>query len=276
MKRYLKLLFGIAFSLLISFQAFASSFSDNSENAEGMGEIVGIESLIFFDDLPGTFYVYFGRPTCPDCVEFEKHLNAYLENNRWTIYYFNTAYWKDDPRFDNILNKYNVYGVPSLVEIVNGTYSAEYQFHPDDSGDEIQKQLKIFFKNPGMELFAITSKSNYPIQFDSNLHTFTFLITGINLLYLFLKRKDLIKRKDSSFVAMLIMNSSLLFALHCAIAAFGFSFAMRYEAEPDLKLWACVGRYTWLTITPVLYFIILLLGAKILKDIKCNKDCADT
>lgn len=270
MKNYINMLLWIGLSLILASETFAAepdpAFDPAFHRAqeETDGTITGIESMIFFDDLPGTFYVYFGRPTCPECVDFENHLNAFLETNPWTVYYVNTAYWKENPRFDSILRRYHVDGVPALVEIVDGDYSKDYRFRPDDSGEQIGEQLQEFFKSPGQRIYAVTSKSNYPIQFDSKLHAFTFFLMSGNLLYLFLKRKHLAERGNSMAVLAVMGNSTLLYALHRAIAGFGFNFAMRYEAGPAPGIWAAIGRYTWLTVTPIFYLIIMILGIKTL------------
>ena len=92
------------------------------------GNIVGIESTSFFNYMPGVFYIYFGCPTCPECVEFEPILEKELQKNNWTIYYFDTTYWKEDAQYERILDKYKVTSVPSLVRAVNGDYDSSYQY----------------------------------------------------------------------------------------------------------------------------------------------------
>ena len=56
---------------------------------------------------------------------------------------------------------------------------------------------------------------------------------------------------------IILINSTMLIILHGMIAGFGFSFALTYEANPDPSLFAKIGQYTWLIITPILYLVII-------------------
>lgn len=56
---------------------------------------------------------------------------------------------------------------------------------------------------------------------------------------------------------IILINSTMLIILHGMIAGFGFSFELTYEANPDPSLFAKIGQYTWLIITPILYLVII-------------------
>lgn len=255
MKKYILLFLTLSFLLISTGNVLAE---DNlTENYDE--KITGIGSMTFFQDLPGTFYVYFGRPTCLECVDFEKHLQIFLQENNRIVYYCNTAYWKDDAQYDNVLRKYKIDSVPMLVKIKNSEFSAAYEFNSSASEVEIQEELHNFFEKENLEGFPVTAANNFPIQFDTNLHTFTFLIMGFTILYLIIRKNEIIQKRLTSVLIIIFLNSTLLFALHLAIAGFGFNFAIHYNAAPDQRFWARIGTMTWLTVTPLLYFAVLVI-----------------
>ena len=225
--------------------------------------IIGITNITFFDDMPGTFYVYFGRPTCPSCVVFEDHLNEFLQNNRWVVYYFNTAYWKENSRYDNILRKYKIDGVPTLVKVVDKELVDTFHFNENLNDQEIATELDGFFGEKTSGLFPVTTADNYPIQFSDNLHFFTFVLMLIDVLFICFRRIEILEKKLTSIVAFIVVTATILFAFHCVIAGFGFAFAIHYNASPDIGIIAEIGKHTFLTVTPILYVILLILSAKI-------------
>ncbi|MDD3251830.1 MAG: hypothetical protein PHV18_04640 [Lachnospiraceae bacterium] len=104
---------------------------------------------------------------------------------------------------------------------------------------------------------AIEDANHMPLQFDAKLHALTFLIMLGNLGFLLIFRKWIIAGRLTFILIWLLLNSTLLFALHWAIAGVGFGFVMHYDAAHDLSFWGRVGTNTWLTVTPPLYFILI-------------------
>jgi len=71
------------------------------------------------------FFVYIGRPTCPNCREFEPVLRETLQSLGGEMRYFQTDIARESDDVSamttiDILNLINVPGVPSTVFIVNG------------------------------------------------------------------------------------------------------------------------------------------------------------
>ena len=260
MKKIIKLLFVCL--LATHFSIIASATNENLPNTQ-QPNIIGIETSHFFNDIYGTFYIYFGRPTCPECIEFESHLKDFLKDNNQVVYYYNTSYWKSDGQFDSILSKYHVDSVPLLVKTVNGDYRETYLFDPNATPEEIKSQLEDFFLLKS-KTFPVTEENNFPVQFHDYLFAYTFVIMCINVCYLLFSRKDLMTTMCKAPLIWVIANSTLLFALHIAIAGFGFGFAMHYEATPSTSLFAKIGTYTWLTATPLLYLVTLVLSMRII------------
>lgn len=101
---------------------------------------IGIDSLDVFDSLSDEI-VYFGRPTCKECREFEKILNKRLKSYNISIYYLNTDYWRDKPKIKEVYEKYQVNDVPKLMYAHS---SSEYK-----AIDSVEELDRILDKNPG-------------------------------------------------------------------------------------------------------------------------------
>lgn len=229
------------------------------------GNIVGIESTSFFNYMPGVFYIYFGRPTCPECVEFGPILEKELQKNNWTVYYFDTTYWKEDAQYERILDKYKVTSVPSLVRAVNGDYDSSYQYSLEGEMVAISELDRFMIpKYSGVsDVTSDTPSPNgiypgFPIQFHDRLAAITFLGMLINAVYLLIK---FIRKADvpRSSLFIMAMNSSLIMVLHCFIIRLGFSFTLQYNADPDQTIMGLIGKSTWMQGTPILYIGVLVM-----------------
>lgn len=78
-----------------------------------------IRAISLFDS-DKEYFVYFGRPSCPNCIKFQ----CYINNNDYRlpkkIYYFNTDYWRKSGATNKICKEFNVKEVPSLIKIKSG------------------------------------------------------------------------------------------------------------------------------------------------------------
>ena len=167
-KRFLAITCLILSLFAVTITGYATTGTDNesTSSAQTSGRIIGISSQYFFNNLHGRYYIYFGRPTCVSCVEFASYLEKYLDESGWVVYYFDTEYWKDNPRYDLILEKYQVTTVPLLVETMDGEFRSYYEFDPDASDAEIASQLDNLFAKRGSPLFPVTTQKNFPLHFD--------------------------------------------------------------------------------------------------------------
>ena len=220
--------------------------------------IVGIQSLDFLSE-KGDYIVYFGRPTCPGCIGFEKSLLNYLEDTAQSVYYFNTDYWRDDSRFKQILSKYQVDNIPVLVKISNGQYVKS--FFPDSSADEADTMsaLATFFSEESPMSFELVNAFGRPVLFVNYFEFFTFvlmLFNCVSMVHVYTK-----KRVKDGCPVRLAINSTIVFVFHLVLCGFAFQYSMWVETVPSQNIIAQIGVYTWLFITPVLYFVILCLFA---------------
>ena len=74
-----------------------------------------------------SFWIYVGRPNCPDCQKYYPNLVEYLENQNLTIGYFNTRV-KTSKKAEMIemLEKLGVDEVPAIIEFNKGNVIRVY------------------------------------------------------------------------------------------------------------------------------------------------------
>ena len=243
-----------------------TSNSNNSQCVED--SIIGIGDLEFFSK-QGNYIVYFGRPTCIDCVKFEPTLLEHLESTGHEVYYFNTDYWKTNPEFEGILSNYQVDSVPMLVKIQNGDFVDKYIPDVSLTAEELGEKLNTFFqeKEQGKEqmIFEMINAAGRPVQFTNYFEAFTFLLMTFNCVCMINAFKN--RNIKESCALRLIINSTIVFVFHIIICCFGAQYAMWAEAEPSTHIVAQLGMLTWLFVTPLLYiatvvFFVLVVRSK--------------
>jgi hypothetical protein len=97
-------------------------------------------------------YIYFGRPTCPDCQEFLPILVGAMLDNSQDVYYFNTDDRREDEEYDEILHIFGVSWVPALYKVQSNTILEEFLLQFSRGADEgalneCKNELKLFFSN---------------------------------------------------------------------------------------------------------------------------------
>lgn len=97
---------------------------DNYGLVEKEKEIV---SLLDSTETSGVHYVYFGRPTCPECKVFQPKLEEVLDSKKIKVLYYNTD------TFFKTISMFNVSSVPSLVRIENGKVQKVLLYEKDKS-----------------------------------------------------------------------------------------------------------------------------------------------
>lgn len=78
-----------------------------------------IRDISLFDS-DKEYFVYFGRPSCPNCIKFQRYINNNDHRLPKKIYYFNTDYWRKSGATNKICKEFNVKEVPSLIKIKSG------------------------------------------------------------------------------------------------------------------------------------------------------------
>ncbi len=256
-KRFFPICF-ICMLLLISSSVYGSSSSQSESQAEA--SIIGITGGTFYLDWKGTYYVYFGRPTCPECLEFEEVLESVLAENEWTVYYYDTSYWRESPRYDYVLERYHVDSVPLLVRTLDGEYVSSY-YYDSSQPEQSREVLEEFFDPKTTGIGAVTTETNQPMDFSGRLLGIVFLMMAGNILYLILRRRKLREWKGKGTIGAVLLNCSGLLILHYVIWLVGLSFGLQYEAAVDDSILGQIGTRTALFVMPVLYIVVLFLCA---------------
>ncbi len=137
------IMFGIFFCLLTSVLCtntiYQKHANNSAPNIEGQIDdfsqpITDIDTLI-----AGTIngYIYFGRDTCPICKQFNVALSTeYKSNPNLVIYKFDTDYWRDNQKFQQVLDQYTIRNVPCLIKKENSTIQV---FGADDTDESISQ-----------------------------------------------------------------------------------------------------------------------------------------
>lgn len=84
--------------------------------------------------------VYLGRDSCNKCIEFKPLLKDFLEENKLQAYYFDTSLNKGNT--NNIVKKYNVFAVPSIVVLKNNDYFVIMDENYQSMLDQIESAFK--------------------------------------------------------------------------------------------------------------------------------------
>ncbi|MBC2137457.1 thioredoxin family protein [Listeria innocua] len=110
--------------IMLIFILGACDEKDNYGLVEKEKEIV---SLLDSTETSGVHYVYFGRPTCPECKVFQPKLEEVLDSKKIKVLYYNTD------TFFKTISMFNVSSVPSLVRIENGKVQKVLLYEKDKS-----------------------------------------------------------------------------------------------------------------------------------------------
>lgn len=111
---------------------------------------IKIHDLALITDENYSGYIYFGRDTCPFCLEFNKILKQELkDNSQLTIYKFDTDEWRETEDFQIILDKYEIEGIPALVKVE--TDKKLKTFSPEENETNLQEALHNFFRETSIK-----------------------------------------------------------------------------------------------------------------------------
>jgi predicted bacteriocin transport accessory protein len=64
------------------------------------------------------FYVYFGRPSCPDCLAFYPKFKSILEKSKVKVYYYSTeAKASEKAEMQDFIKPFGIEEIPSVLHI---------------------------------------------------------------------------------------------------------------------------------------------------------------
>lgn len=93
-------------------------------------------------------YVYFGRDTCSFCQTFNTLLKAQVQSNPTLIIYkFDTDAWRQDEKFQDVLEQYHIDKIPLLIKIkTDGSFLA-FEVPENFTNDEVISALHTFLSS---------------------------------------------------------------------------------------------------------------------------------
>lgn len=75
-------------------------------------------------------FIYFGRDTCPNCLQLNGLIKEeYAKNEDLLIYKFDTDYWRSDENFTSLLDKYAVNEIPMLIYLNGDTVVDTFDYN---------------------------------------------------------------------------------------------------------------------------------------------------
>lgn len=107
-------------------------------------EIEDINKLINLEIIG---YIYIGRDNCPVCLYFNRFLKKEFEiNENLLVYKFDTNYWRENESFQEVLDKYGVTNIPTLIKVNEDKSYKKFEVN-DESDEEVQLKLNEFLYN---------------------------------------------------------------------------------------------------------------------------------
>jgi predicted bacteriocin transport accessory protein len=90
-----------------------------------------------------SFFIYIGRPTCPDCKTFMPKLENILSETNKSIFYYNTeATASKKQEIRDYLHSLNVKSVPSILLFSNGNIEQIYDCQDKNQVENFLEQFK--------------------------------------------------------------------------------------------------------------------------------------
>ena len=107
-----------------------------SQKAYKLIPVKNIELLSTIIQDPDETYIYFGCPTCPDCVNFKPILEKELKLAKVNAYYFNTDVFRGDSKYNDVIQMYDVEWVPSFYKVGGGSVIEKFDLQLERNPDE--------------------------------------------------------------------------------------------------------------------------------------------
>lgn len=132
------------------------SFTEKTDNEKQIDDSQTTEEIIYddfsiqIDDINKLLnneidgFIFFGRDTCPFCLNLNKFIKEEFENNEdLVVNKFDTDTWRKNENFQSVLDKYGVKKIPVLIKInADKTYIT---FESENvTSSEVQSALNKF------------------------------------------------------------------------------------------------------------------------------------
>lgn len=173
--------------------------------------IINIKDMTIFKELSNEF-IYFGRPTYPNCEQFKLLLEEVVKEENKQVYYFDIDYFRNnsiinDNELNEIFEKYSINEIPAIIklkdDLLDGLFSGNIL--NEEKTDKIKEEVREFIT---YELFPQKYITHYTII----IILFIFSI----LLFLF---KNRLSKTNNVFVILLMVIFSNYIILYLTFQA---------------------------------------------------------
>lgn len=199
----------IAIIIIIFISFIFAYFSINSFNKEYLVQIRDaneLESII-------NGIVYFGRPSCPNCIKFQPTLKRMITENKTTVYYFNTDYFREnelltEEELSKIFQRFTIEEVPLMVVLTDGSLTD--MFNPNriynEAEDSMIKELSTF----------LNEYRNYSEQYIPHytVDIILAIISALIFLYVFLREEINISNNSLPLFTVFLLNLAIMILLY--------------------------------------------------------------
>ncbi|EMF0243890.1 thioredoxin family protein [Enterococcus hirae] len=107
--------------IIFSLPTILYAYTQMPTSKEGLYEVdsISLEKIMNGKD---TLFVYVGRPTCPQCKEFEPILRKVLNNQHQSMGYYNTdnARKENEDKLEIMADSLGINSIPAIIKIVDG------------------------------------------------------------------------------------------------------------------------------------------------------------
>lgn len=134
-------------TLLIVILAAAATFTIAScsyQNASKQGEIIEInkEQLQTKIDSKESFFVYVGRPNCPDCQKFYPEFEEKVNSASTVMYYFNTKVKvSKKAEMGDFVKSFGIDEIPAVLKIKDGQVERVFDGQTQSDIDDLYELL---------------------------------------------------------------------------------------------------------------------------------------
>lgn len=142
MGRYRKHIFTVLITIFAICGLSWYSVQWNSPKGDEWVKEVSREQINEMFAAKSDFYLYVGRPTCPDCKAFYPELKEILSAQNQRICYYNTAVKASGKReMRAYVESLGIDEIPMILQVENGEITARYHGKSEKNMDDFSKEI---------------------------------------------------------------------------------------------------------------------------------------